>query len=133
MVWNRLSHGGKVCSGDYIHQNVFDQKYSVFYMESEGQFLYNYIFVLASFFIGAGILILSTGSIMFLGGSFVAFKFIEDVMKNMDDMPGLFVEKDEDEEVKLPENFDEMGQPPTQEDLDKAAEEKLKDEFKKEK
>ena len=121
MIWNRLSHGGKVCSGDFIDQN-FDPKYSQYYMESEGQFFKNYLYILASFFSFGAILAFSFGSMLLFGGSFIALKFIEDVMKNMEDMPGLFVEKDEDEEPK-PEYFEK---PPTQEELDKEAEEKLK-------
>ena len=68
-------------------------------MEDEGFFLWKYIQILtiSSFILGC--ISICFGSIIFLGGSFFALKFIEDVMKNMEEMPGLFVEK-----VEEPEN-----------------------------
>ena len=68
-------------------------------MEAEGLFLWKYIQILGVGIVAIGCLFLCFGSMILVGGSFVAFKFIEDVMKNMETMPGLFVEKSEKDEI----------------------------------
>ena len=94
LVKYRFSHTGKVCAGDYAELELMsdspyltDDKYVEYYLKDEGDFLYYYIMAILIF--GGVVLALAclVGSCLFMGGSFTALKMIEDLLKNLDNLP----------------------------------------------
>ena len=87
----RFSHTGKVCAGDYAELEVIqgqatvaDDKFAIFYMREEGDFLYYYVVCCVCFafvVIGAACCV---GSCMFMGGSVSALSAVEQMLKQLE-------------------------------------------------
>ena len=70
-----------------------DDKYAPYYLRAEGDFFYFY-FTVAMFLLFS--LIFATciaGSCLFMGGSTMALKQIEEVLKNVDNLPEMMKNK----------------------------------------
>ena len=100
LVVYRLSHSGKVCSGDFAEDMYWsgkvvttDDKFDKYYLKAEGQFLWGYLMIgiiAALTFAGFSCVL---GSCLFMGGSFTALKLIEDLTKNFDNIPEMMKQK----------------------------------------
>ena len=94
VVRYRFSHTGKVCAGDYAEMELMsdspyltDDKFVEYYLKDEGDFLYYYMMSMIIFFFVVLALACLVGSCLFMGGSFTALKMIEDLLKNLDNLP----------------------------------------------
>jgi hypothetical protein len=73
-----------VCAGDFAELEVIqdqaylaDDKYSIYYMREEGDFLYYYLFSCVCFFFVVILAACCVGSCLFMGGSVGALSMIE--------------------------------------------------------
>ena len=80
----RFSHTGKVCAGDFAELEVIkdqsylaNDKYSIYYMREEGDFLYYYVVCCVSFFFVVILAACCVGSCLFMGGSVGALSMVE--------------------------------------------------------
>ena len=94
VVSYRFSHSGRVCAGDYAEWELMsdqpylqDDKYVEYYLREEGDFLYYYMMAIIVMFFVILALACLVGSCLFMGGSFTALKMIEDLLKNLDNLP----------------------------------------------
>ena len=117
LILYRLSHVGKVCSGDYAEDQYWsgkvvttDDQFDKYYLKAEGQFLWGYLIIgiIGSLMFAGFSCVL--GSCLFMGGSFMSLKLIEDLVKNFDNIPEMMKQKanekgfgKKDEEAKKPE------------------------------
>ena len=91
----RYSHTGKVCSGDYAElelmndsQTLTDDKYVDYFLKEEGDFLHYYMISIVIFFFFVLGLACLIGSCLFMGGSFISLKMIEEtLLKNLEQLP----------------------------------------------
>ena len=66
-----------------------DVKYGEFYLKDEADFMYYYLASMLVFGIVVLALACLVGSCLFMGGSFTALKMIEDMLKNLDNLPAM--------------------------------------------
>jgi hypothetical protein len=63
-----------------------DDKYSIFYMREEGDFLYYYVTACVCFFFVIILAACCVGSCLFMGGSVGALTFVEQLLTNIDSL-----------------------------------------------